>query len=92
MFQIGKRKDTFILWMPSIANTIVSETVTIDTSEMNENHSPGGYQVFFELDEKILNLATHTGIDTEKANPEGSIDLSLPNLFGRGELLSIKCL
>ena len=71
---------------------MVSATVTIDTSEMSENHSPSGYQVFFELDEKILNLATHTGIDTEKANPEGSIDLSLPNLFGRGELLSIKCL
>ena len=41
--------------------------MTIDSSELNEKNSGNcGYQVFFELDEKILNLATHTGIDTEK--------------------------
>ena len=35
--------------------------VTIDTSELYENHSPHGHQIIFDLDEKLLNLSTHTG-------------------------------
>ena len=37
--------------------------VTIDTSELYENHSPNGHQIIFDLDEKLLNLSTHTGND-----------------------------
>ena len=33
----------------------------------------------------------HLGVDIDKANPDGSINLSLPNVFGRGEMLSLKC-
>ena len=85
--------------------------VTIDTSELYENHSKHGHQIIFDLDEKLLNLSTHTGnhsflrrqfsrsrnslanlgVDIDKANPDGSINLSLPNVFGRGEMLSLKC-
>jgi len=65
--------------------------VTIDTSELYENHSQHGHQIIFDLDEKLLNLSTHTGVDIDKANPDGSINLSLPNVFGRGEMLSLKC-
>ena len=36
--------------------------VTIDTSELYENHSQHGHQIIFDLDEKLLNLSTHTGI------------------------------
>lgn len=32
----------------------------------------------------------HLGVDIDKANPDGSINLSLPNVFGRGEMLSLK--
>jgi len=64
--------------------------VTIDTSELYENHSQHGHQIIFDLDEKLLNLSTHTGVDIDKANPDGSINLSLPNVFGRGEMLSLK--
>ena len=35
--------------------------VTIDTSELYENHSQHGHQIIFDLDEKLLNLSTHTG-------------------------------
>ena len=35
--------------------------VTIDTSELYENHSQNGHQIIFDLDEKLLNLSTHTG-------------------------------
>lgn len=64
--------------------------VTIDSSERYTNHSQNGHQIIFDLDEKLLNLSTHTGVDIEKANPDGSINLSLPNVFGRGEMLSLK--
>ena len=31
------------------------------------------------------------GVDTEKANPDATINLSMPNVFGRGEKFSVKC-
>ena len=36
-------------------------------------------------------LIIFIGVDIDKANPDGSINLSLPNVFGRGEMLSLKC-
>jgi hypothetical protein len=35
-----------------------SVKLTVDTSEMYENASPNGYQLIFEVEEKLLNAAT----------------------------------
>merc|ERR1712212_308501 len=83
--EIRSAKDRF-----DATGCFKSVRVTLDTSECHDLHSPNGYQVFFELDEKLLNLNTGTGIDTEKANPDMTMNFNMPNLFGRGESISIK--
>ena len=65
--------------------------VVIDTSSEYAKSSPHGVQVLFELDEKRLSLSTNTGMDIDKANPNTSFNLTLPNVFGRGETISFQC-
>jgi len=65
--------------------------VIIDTSAAYSEKSDNGVQVVFELDEKRLNLSTNTGMDIDKANPNTSFNLTLPNVFGRGETISFQC-
>lgn len=67
-----------------------SVKLTVDTSEMYENASPNGYQLIFEVEEKLLNAATSTQLDPKSGNPDASINLKFPNLFGRGEQLKFE--
>lgn len=67
-----------------------SVKLTVDTSEMYEDATTNGYQLIYEVDEKLLSASTSTQMDAKSGNPDATVNLRFPNLLGRGEQLKFE--
>jgi len=88
--------DTLITQAYSVRQQLLSTglfnsvKMTIDTTEMYEHKTENGYQIIYEVDEKLVHLNTSANLDPQSGNPDTSFKVGFPNLLGRGEQLKLE--
>jgi len=64
--------------------------LTIDTSDMYDTKSSNGYQLIYEVEEKLVKAGTASHMDPTSGNPSFLSHITFPNILGRGEKLQFK--